>query len=216
MVRARRDPCTLALALLAASGAAADPAPTATDPRPTAAVRAVLEDAGQLVVSDRGREAKLAELSLLARQLLDTERMAWLTLGDTLRTQPAEAQREFVALYDEVIVRAYLRRLLLFRTPRFAYLGEVAEPPGPALFGEPSGRPRTRVRTAILTSRDRFSVDYLMQASDGRWWASDIVIEGVSLTDNYRAQFESLLRGQSFEELLERMRRKLGSPREPG
>ena len=47
-----------------------------------------------------------------------------------------------------------------------------------------------------------------MRLADGHWRATDIVVEGISITDNYREQFESLLRTHSFAELLERMRRK--------
>jgi ABC-type transporter MlaC component len=42
-----------------------------------------------------------------------------------------------------------------------------------------------------------------------------VVIEGISLTRNYRSQFQTILRRQSFEELLARMRRtsrRLGPP----
>jgi ABC-type transporter MlaC component len=35
-----------------------------------------------------------------------------------------------------------------------------------------------------------------------------VIVEGMSLSENYREQFSSLLRGRSFEELLDLMRRK--------
>ena len=41
------------------------------------------------------------------------------------------------------------------------------------------------------------------------WVASDVVIEGMSLTHNYAQQFNALLRTRSFGELLEMMRGKL-------
>jgi ABC-type transporter MlaC component len=44
--------------------------------------------------------------------------------------------------------------------------------------------------------------------------AADIIVEGVSLADNYGEQFESVLRNRSFEELLDLMRRKLHRLRE--
>ena len=44
--------------------------------------------------------------------------------------------------------------------------------------------------------------------------ATDVIVEGISLSDNYYEQFSSLLRGRSFEELLDLMRRKTRRLRE--
>ena len=48
-----------------------------------------------------------------------------------------------------------------------------------------------------------------MRRESGRWLATNIIVEGVSLTSNYANQFASVLRDRSFEELLELMRRKV-------
>jgi phospholipid transport system substrate-binding protein len=48
-----------------------------------------------------------------------------------------------------------------------------------------------------------------MHQRNGSWAATDIVVEGISLSENYRDQFRSLLRTRSFDELLELLRRKL-------
>ena len=50
-----------------------------------------------------------------------------------------------------------------------------------------------------------------MRRRGDRWWATDVVIEGISLTRNYRSQLLALLRSHDFPELLDRMRRKTRS-----
>jgi phospholipid transport system substrate-binding protein len=70
------------------------------------------------------------------------------------------------------------------------------------------------VRTRIVTAKDEYHVDYEMREREGRWLATDVIIEGISLTDNYRSQFASLLRDRSFPELLDLMRRKTRPVRE--
>jgi ABC-type transporter MlaC component len=42
-----------------------------------------------------------------------------------------------------------------------------------------------------------------------QWRASDVVVEGVSMTSNYSDQFASLLRERSIDELIDLMRRKV-------
>jgi len=161
------------------------------------AVRQTLAAAERTVSGEGSRNEKLARLREISRTLFDTEAMAENALGDVLALQPPKERQDFLGLYDEFVVRAYLQKLLLFRAPRFA----VA--PAEQRDGE------TVVRTRIRTERDEYRVDYVLHETGGRWLASDIVVEDVSLCRNHGEQFRSLLRHESFEELLARMRRKL-------
>jgi phospholipid transport system substrate-binding protein len=188
-----------ALVLLAALELAAAPPPDGAGE----AVRVTLSKAQQVVGGTAERNEKLASLQVLARELLDARTMARRAMGKELATRSAEEQEEFLGLFEELIERAYLNKLLLFRKPEFAY-GDAE------LRGEV-----TIVPTRILSAKDEYFVNYEMSRRDGRWLATDVVIEGISLTRNYRSQFQTILRRQSFEELLGRMRRttrRLGAP----
>ncbi len=176
-----------AIALLAASAAES----------PTEAVRATLVRAERVVAGDGPREEKLDALREAARDLFDTGAMGRRAMGDDLDARPPEQQAEFLELFDEFIVRAYLQKLLFFRDPRFGYGKE-----------EVSGE-EIIVHTVVRTENEDFYVAYAMKRRDERWLATDIVVEGVSLTRNYGEQFKSLLRTHSFEELLDRLRRKV-------
>ena len=114
----------------------------------------------------------------------------------SLAAQTPEKQEEYFELFDHVIVRAYLSKLLLFRKPRFGYRKPRRE--GDVVI----------VGSKVITTKDEYYVDYEMRERDGRWVATDVIVEGISLSDNYYEQFSSLLRGRSFEELLDLMRRK--------
>jgi phospholipid transport system substrate-binding protein len=50
-------------------------------------------------------------------------------------------------------------------------------------------------------------VDYRLASLDGRWTVDDVVVDGVSLAGNYRAQFSKIIRTSSYETLLRRMRK---------
>jgi phospholipid transport system substrate-binding protein len=195
-MRSRALLAPLAAGLLALLGVA-----SSGDPRD--AVVTTLEAANAIVRSEGTRNQKLEALNGLAGDLLDSRAMGHRVIGRRLAERPAEEREEFLALFDDLIVRAYLQKLLLFREPVFAY-GENETREG-----------ATIVHTRILSGRDAYFVDYEMRARGGRWRATDIVIEGVSLTRNYHDQFARILKHQSFEELLERMRRKTRRPVEP-
>ena len=168
-----------------------------------AVVRRTLDAALATATAQTSRDENLAALRTVARDFLDTKTMGRRAIGDALSAQPPAQQAEYLALFDELLVRAYLQKLLLFRSPRFLY-----------------GDPRRDgdvvvVPTRIATAKDEYKVDYDMRERDGRWLATDVVVEGISLTDNYREQFASILRDRSFAELLDVMRTKLGHPK-PG
>jgi phospholipid transport system substrate-binding protein len=161
-----------------------------------AAVRKSLDAALQVARTGGTQDEKVAALHTVARGILDTDTMGRRALGDVLAAQPPAQQQEYLELFGQLMVRAYLQKLLLFRDPRFGYGPPWRE--GNAVM----------VGTEIITPKDTYHVDYEMKARDGRWMATDVVVEGISLTNNYHEQFATLLRDRSFPELLDLMRRK--------
>jgi len=177
---------------------------TATPEGAVTVVKKTLDAALVAARAGGSRDENLASLRAVARDILDTRAMGRRAMGDVLAAQPPEQQEAYLELFDELIVRAYLQKLLLFQDPHFDY-------------GEPKGSGDVViVRTKIVTAKDEYGVDYEMRERDGRWVATDVIVEGISLTDNYRSQFSSLLRDRSFQELLDLMRNKLRPAREPG
>ena len=49
-------------------------------------------------------------------------------------------------------------------------------------------------------------MDYRLFLKGGRWHAYDIIVDGVSLVKNYRSQFNSIIREDSYQELLRKLR----------
>ena len=49
-------------------------------------------------------------------------------------------------------------------------------------------------------------MDYRLLADGSRWRVYDIVIEGVSLVNNYRSQFAGILQKSSFEEMTKQLK----------
>jgi phospholipid transport system substrate-binding protein len=55
-------------------------------------------------------------------------------------------------------------------------------------------------------SRDDFVIDYRLHDIDGQWKVYDMVIDHISVVDNYRAQFERVIAKSSVKDLLQRMK----------
>ncbi len=167
--------------------------------------RTTLEQTRVIVSSDRPHDAKLRELTALLKNFLDTDSMGRVALDAHWSQFSAAQQKEFLTLFQELFQRTYVQKLLLFEKPDFGYVGE-----------EILGNGKARVDTKIITPRDEFAVTYQMRSSGGSWSATDIKIEDMSLTANFRRQLDRLLSKSSPEEVLNRMRKKYGPGGKPG
>jgi phospholipid transport system substrate-binding protein len=181
--------------------ASAPAAPPAAD-GPLAVTRGVLERSNAIVRGSGDRKQKLLALGDLLRDFLDTDALARLAAGKHLDGRSPEETAEFLRLFRELFIRTYVQRLLLFDAPDFTY-GEEH------VTGDTA-----RVGTEIVTPHDRFAVDYSFRRTPNGWRASDILVEQVSLAQNFRAQFDTALAKDSFQGLLERLRKKVGGPEE--
>ena len=192
----RRRVAMLALAglLLGRPAAAAEPE------GPLALTRSVLTRSNEIVRGSGDRKEKLAALSELLRGFLDTEALAARAAHKHLEGRSPEEVAEFQRLFHDFFVRTYTQRLLLFDAPDFAYGAET-------ITGD-----EARVATEVVTPNDRFTVDYTLRRRADGWRATDIVVEGVSLAQNFRAQFDAAVAKDSFQGLLERLRAKAGTP----
>ena len=64
--------------------------------------------------------------------------------------------------------------------------------------------------TTLVSKRDaRLPVDYQLIRHGEQWVIYDVVIDGISLAMNYRAQFSKILRTSSYETLVQRIKSKL-------
>ena len=160
--------------------------------------RQTLEQTRIIVDNTQSHNDKLVALSALLKNFLDTDAMGQAALDKHWTQFSPAQQKEFLTLFRELFQRTYVQKLLLFERPDFAYVGE-----------ERSGD-TARVDTKIITPRDEFAVTYQMHQQAGQWMATDIKIEDLSLTTNFRRQLDRLLAKSTPEEVLDRMRKKYG------
>jgi phospholipid transport system substrate-binding protein len=159
--------------------------------------RTTLEQTRSIVDSTRTHDEKLAALAALLKTFLDTDTMGRAALEQHWSKLSTAQQKEFLSLFRELFQRTYVQKLLLFERPDFGYVGEERLPGGTA-----------RVDTKIITPRDEFAVTYQMRPDGDHWLATDIKIEDLSLTTNFRRQLDRLLAKSSMDEVLGRMRKK--------
>jgi phospholipid transport system substrate-binding protein len=156
---------------------------------------------GVLADRDTGPGERQREVRAIVNEAFDFEEAARRTLGRAWGDRTADERASFVALFSDLIDRAYLRRLDAWDGQRIVVAEDVVE------------MERALVRTSIIAKDgDRTPVDYVMRRSDdGRWRVVDVSVGGASLLGNYRAQFARLMQSGGFPYLMEKLQAKVSS-----
>ncbi len=106
---------------------------------------------------------------------------------------PGERE-EFVDLFKSFLSDRYAEKIEGYAGEQVSYLSERLE----GNYAE--------VRTRLTSSKVDIPMDYRLILKEGRWYAYDIIVDGVSLVKNYRSQFASIIRSTSYQELVKRLR----------
>jgi len=129
----------------------------------------------------------------------DFRTMAQESLGSHWTSLTPEQRDRFVGLFARLFERSYDRLVLRF-------LGGSTTTYG----AESADADRAVVKTTLLRKGgDELPVDYRLNAGGGSWKISDVVVDGVSLAGNFRAQFDKTIRATSYDGLVQRIETKL-------
>lgn len=157
----------------------------------------VLEDESMKGEASRRHEA----VRKVAEQIFDYPDTARRALGPHWKARTPEEQQEFVALFADLLDRAYWSKIDQYQGEDVRYTGE-------SLDGN-----QATVKTMLVTPRGTsIPVDYRMHPVNGRWLVYDVVIEGVSLVANYRTQFNKVIQSESYPALVQKLRARQAEP----
>jgi phospholipid transport system substrate-binding protein len=125
------------------------------------------------------------------------DEMAKRSLGAQWQKRSAAEQQEFVRLFADLLEGAYLGKVEEYSGEKIQFVNERQEKD----FAE--------VNTKLVNRKgEDFALDYRLLNLNGDWKVTDVVIENISLVNNYRSQFNRVLAKSSFEDLVQAMKQK--------
>ena len=147
------------------------------------------------------RELRRGKLRQAVQQRFGLEEMARRALGRHWRDLSADQRQEFVALFSDLLERSYVGRIEgTGAGSQVAYARETIADDGFASV------------LTVITNRlgSQVEVEYRLLRRDGTtpWEVYEIVIEGVSLINNYRTQFNNIIHRTSYDGLVKQLRLK--------
>ena len=195
MVRQRR---AVAVGLLLLFFCILLPAPSRAG-GPTEQMRTTLDKVLAIVRNSNANSTEdlRARLTDVIYPRFDFTEMAKRSLGSHWGGRTAEEQREFVKVFAGLLGRTYADRIESYTNQNILYTREVED------------KNCAEVDTKIVTEKhEEFSINYKLHSVNNEWKVYDLVIEDISLVNNYRSQFDRVIARSSFEELIRVMKAK--------
>jgi phospholipid transport system substrate-binding protein len=134
-----------------------------------------------------------------ADERFDWKEMARRAMARHWQKRTKEEKEVFVSLFSDLLERTYMKKIESYSGEKVYYEGESID----GVYAT--------VSVKILTSNDvKISVEYRLHKQEGDWLIYDVSIEGVSLINNYRSQFNDIILKSSYEGLVKRLKEKVG------
>ncbi|NIN00673.1 MAG: ABC transporter substrate-binding protein [candidate division Zixibacteria bacterium] len=145
---------------------------------------------------------KSEEKRKLIRQAVDErfdwEELARRSLARHWSNRTDEEKREFISLFSDLLEKTYMDKVDSYSGETVFYVGETVD----GNYGV--------VNIKIVTERDtEIPAEYKVKKKEDGWFIYDISVNGVSLVNNYRTQFNSIILKSSYEDLVDRLKAKV-------
>jgi phospholipid transport system substrate-binding protein len=176
---------------------------TATD-----AVKGTIDEVLKIL---RDKDLKLPARSEERRERLenvvgarfDYSEMSRRSLGAPWNQLSDKDKQEFVDLFRTLLTNTYADRVETYSGEGVQYLNERTE------------KEYAEVRTKVLSGKTEIPMDYRLLNKNNDWRVYDVVVDGVSLVNNYRGQFSKILRTSSYPDLVDQLRKKSDKIKSP-
>jgi phospholipid transport system substrate-binding protein len=147
---------------------------------------------------DAKREERLQKLKAIIEPQFDFTEMAKQSLGAEWRKRTPAEQAEFVKLFTDLVEKTYANNIESYHGQK-VIMGDATQ--------DKSGYAEVNTRIVDSAGQENM-VNYRLMSESGSWKVYDVVVEHVSIVNNYRAQFNRVIANSSYDELIRRLRRR--------
>ena len=145
------------------------------------------------------QQARRAALRKTIDERFNYRQMVMRSLAKNWDARSGQERQEFIALFKSLLENSYANKLEAYRDEKINYLDEIIK-----------GR-YALVKTEVVRRSSTIGVDYKLINENGNWKVYDFVIEGVSMIRNYRSQFTKIIRRDSYEVLVQKLKEKINN-----
>ena len=175
---------------------------------PTVEIKSTVDQVIQILTNPQFRgESKKQERRKRLRDAIfvrfDFQEMAQRSLGAHWQRRTPEEQTQFIKVFSDLLEQTYVDKIESYNNEKFIYANERID----GSYAEVSSKMRT-------SKGEEFTINYKLHRVGEDWRVYDLVIENVSLINNYRSQFNRILTGSTYDELISRIKAKVSDKRD--
>jgi len=148
------------------------------------------------------REARWNKIGLIINDRFDFRSMSQSVLATNWKKASPEERKNFVEFFSQYIEETYRKKIESYSNQDVIITGETIR-----------GK-KAIVETRIVTDTTEIPVNYKLKNNNGTWYAYDVVIEGVSLVNNYRSTFAAIVNNDGMDGLLDDIQRRIDKHKE--
>ncbi len=148
--------------------------------------------------SPAAKEIKKEKLRVIYKDMFDEIEFSRRTLARNWNKFTPAQREEFVNLFEQVLEKAYIDKILAYSNEKVNFYKET-------MISEN----QAEIQSRIITPSKEIPINYRMIRKGSKWKTYDVVVENVSLVQNYRTQFNDILASNTPEQLLEILRKKV-------
>jgi phospholipid transport system substrate-binding protein len=150
----------------------------------------------KLLSKDKKKE-RVELLRGAVEPIFDFEEMAKRSLGPHWRRRTPAEQQEFVKLFQDFMEKVYSDKIDLYEGEKIVFGKETID------------QDFAQVDSSIINNKgETISIIYKLHRADAKWKVYDAVVENISFINNYRSQFDRVIKSSSYEELVKRLKEK--------
>jgi phospholipid transport system substrate-binding protein len=168
---------------------------------PTDSMKVTIDEVLRIVRENELKQPGKAEerrqmLERVVEARFDYQEMSRRALGAPWNALSDQEKREFVGLFRTLLTNSYADKIETYSGEGVQYLNERRE------------KEYAEVRTKVLSGKTEIPLDYRLINKANDWRVYDVVVDGVSLVNNYRGQFTKIIRSSSYADLVDQLRKK--------
>ena len=171
---------------------------------PTDQTRETVDKVLSILQPGTNREQRRQQLRDTIYTRFDFAEMAKRSLGPHWQRRSPQEKQEFVKLFTDLLESSYVDKIEGYNGEKVLYTREQVDGDNAEVF------------TKVLTKKsEEFSINYKLHRVGNDWKVYDVVVEDISLVNNYRSQFNRILANASFDELLRKLQQKTPEMKAP-
>ena len=147
--------------------------------------------------AESAKATKEKKIWAILDSVFDYTELSKRTLAQNWKRFSPDQQAEFTRLFGKLLGTVYMDRIIAYKDEKVVF-GKVTN----------LSDKTAEVQSEVVRASKPIPIHYRMILESGEWKVYDVVIEGVSLVQNYRTQFREILTNKSPEDLLKTLREK--------